>query len=178
MPWEGVNRCVLMLLNVSSYYYIYVSSYCYIRVLILPYVSSYYYIRVLMLLYTCPHTLPYMCPHTTTLRVLILGVIARHKGVALNAFSLQGMYVSAHYAFVLILLYMCPHTTCVRILLYVSSYYYICVLTLLSTPFLSKAFHTGTHPSWWAARTLSLHLSPPSRRSLKLRRRYSVYSLY
>ena len=100
-----------MLLNVSSYYYIYVSSYCYIRVLILPYVSSYYYIRVLMLLYTCPHTLPYMCPHTTPLRVLILGVIARHKGVALNAFSLQGMYVSSYYyTFVLVLLYMCPHT--------------------------------------------------------------------
>jgi len=39
MPWEGVNRCVLMLLNVSAYYYIYVSSYYYIRVLILLHVS-------------------------------------------------------------------------------------------------------------------------------------------
>ncbi len=59
---------VLILLYVSSYYYvcpdttIYVSSY---------YVSSYYYIFVLILLCLCPHATKcvsshyYICPHTT-----------------------------------------------------------------------------------------------------------------
>jgi hypothetical protein len=87
-------------------------------------VSSYYFIRVLILLHLCPHTtlfvssyyyicvliLLYSCPHTTTsvssyyfIRVLILLCMCPY-----------------YFIRVLILLHMCPHTT-----LYVSSYYYI-----------------------------------------------------
>jgi hypothetical protein len=108
---------------------IYVSSYCSMCPHTTIYVSSCYYLRVLM--HYC------MCPHTTTLRVLILGVIARHKGVALNAFSLQGMYMSSYYyTFVLILLYMCPHTTiCVRILLYVCPHTTLSAFSLPGIPY-------------------------------------------
>ena len=141
--------CVLILLHVSSYYYIcvlilfykkggclgliatvksshlflgcrasrfsqvfillytpiYVSSDCYIWVLILlmcphtnKHVSSYYYICVLILLYTCPHNtvcvliLLYVCPHTTIGGLILLCVY------------------SYYYMCVFIVLYMCPHT--------------------------------------------------------------------
>jgi hypothetical protein len=84
---------------------IYVSSYYYICVLILPKC-------VLILLYVCLHTT--MCPHT--------------------AICVSSYYCVPTYYYmciltlicVLILLYMCPH-----ILLYVSSYCHICVLILL-----------------------------------------------
>ncbi len=68
--------CVLILLYMCPHtamcvlILLYVSSYCYI-------VSSYYYVCVLILLYICPHTAIYvssllhMCPHTS-IRVLIL----------------------------------------------------------------------------------------------------------
>jgi hypothetical protein len=76
---------------------IYVSSYHYICVLILPcicphnpiYLSSYYYTCVLMLLYMCHHTTMYVC--------------------------------SNYHICVLIFLYMCPHTN-----IPMSSYYYMC----------------------------------------------------
>jgi hypothetical protein len=61
-----------------------VSSYCYIRVLILLYVSSYCYVCVLILLCMCPHTalcvliLPYMCPHTTMCVLILLCVSSDH----------------------------------------------------------------------------------------------------
>jgi hypothetical protein len=99
---------------------IYVSSYCYICVLILLYmcphtaiyVSSYFYICVLILLYMCPHT-ENLEPAFGSLQVPPTSAICL-------------LYVSSYYNIcVLILLYMCPHTA-----IYVSSYCYICVLIL------------------------------------------------
>ncbi len=111
----------------------YVSSYCYIRVLTLymcPHaVSSCYicvssfsyicvlilYIRVIILLYTCPHTLN-MCPH------------------ALYACPHTALYMSSYcYTYVLKLLRMCPHTlyACHHTAIYVSSHCSIRVLILL-----------------------------------------------
>ena len=105
-----------------SYYYLYVSSYCCICVLILLHmcphttvsVSSYCCICVLMLLYMCPHTAMYlvssyycMCPHTTAsvssycyICVLMLLYLCPHTAAS----------VSSYYLFVLILLHLCPHT--------------------------------------------------------------------
>ena len=62
--------CVLTLFYMCPHNAIYVSSYCYVYVLIQLYVSSYRYICFLILLYMRPHAalcaliLLYMCPHT------------------------------------------------------------------------------------------------------------------
>ncbi len=109
--------------------------------------SSYYYIRALILLYMCPHTAMYvssycyMCPHTvcmcpqTTICVLILLYRGHHTTtcvlILLYMCPYTAIYVSSYY-------YMCPHTTfCPHTTIYVSSYYYICVVSL--------AFLQGTH---------------------------------
>ncbi len=130
-----------------------VSSYSYIRVLILLYVSSYSYLRVLILLHMCPqlqYVFPYyhfcphstMCPHTD-MCVLILLHMCPHTTVHVSSFY----YVSSYCCMcphtttcVLIQLYMCPHSTmcphtavCVLILLHmcphttvhVSLFYYV-----------------------------------------------------
>ena len=137
--------CVLILRWTHSA--VCVSPYCYIRILLqtsicvlILYVSSYYYMCVLILLYMCPNTTIYvssyyyirvpilinMCPHTTIYvsscyyisSVLIL--LYKQVHVSLDA------YDTAASVCVLILLYMCPNTA-----IYLSSYYYICVLILL-----------------------------------------------
>jgi hypothetical protein len=106
-------------------------------VLILLYVSSYYYICVLILLHMCPHRLQgqrvrelyvssyyYMCPHTTTICVLILLHMCPHTTT----------YVSSYYYICVLIGFkdsVSENYTFVLILLYVSSYYYICVLILL-----------------------------------------------
>ena len=135
------TTCVLILLHVSSYYYICVlvllPLFC--RQLIhadLPfllymcphmcphtttYVSSYYYIRVLILLplfyrqliHAAPHSLLYMCPHTTTTMFCYTCVLR--------------IYHWQHTRLLLCYVYYCriPHTTTVEsLLLYASSYYY------------------------------------------------------
>jgi hypothetical protein len=77
--------CVLILLFMCPHTTIYVSSYCYVFVLILLYVSSYCYM--------CPHST--MCPHTTVLTPLCVLIL---------------QCVSSYY-YVLILQHMCPHST-------------------------------------------------------------------
>jgi hypothetical protein len=98
------------------------------------YVSSYCYIYVLILLHMCPHTAIYvssyrssllplhMCPHTTTyvssycyICVLILLCMFPHTGVL--AYRGHRAKSECDNTYVLILLYMCPHTAT-----YVSSY--------------------------------------------------------
>jgi len=106
----------------------YMSSYCYISVLILPYVcphtasyvSSYCYICVLILLHMSSHCpiLPDLCPHTA---------MCPHTAIHVSSYCFMcphtATYVSSYcYICVLILLYMCPHTA-----IYVSSYWCICV---------------------------------------------------
>ena len=121
-PAGGAYICVLILL---LYHYICVLMWC----------SKYSARNICMLSKLRPfrrscsrcdirHTIIYMCPHTT----------------------------NTYYKFVLILLYMlsklrafrrcCYSCICVLILLYVSSYYYICVLILLHL-----CPHTSTHVS-------------------------------
>ena len=89
---------VLILIYMCPFTTIYVSSYYYMCPHTIMYVSSYYCKSVLILLYMCPRA-TIMCPHTT-------------------------VYLSAYF-------YMCNHATicvlnttvCVLMLLYVSSYY-------------------------------------------------------
>ena len=93
------TRCVLILLIVSSHYYLCVLIILYmfpICVLILLYMCPHVTICVLILLCMCPHatiyvlSYKYMCPHTTT-------------------------YVSSHYYICVFILYMCVYTVCVGI---------------------------------------------------------------
>jgi hypothetical protein len=109
------------------------------------YVSSYYCICVLILLYMCPHAtvyvssyycicvliLLYMCPHA--LLTLVSSVLK-------NIVGLLQEFDAVHVPIEVRSLYMCPYTT-----IYVSSYYYICVLILLyigtcrsSTPYMCR----------------------------------------
>jgi hypothetical protein len=97
------------------------------------YVSSYCYICVLIQLYMCPHTL-YMCPHTTIyvssycyICVLIQVYMCPHTAMYLSSCPHATIYVSSSSYICTLLLYvssysytMCPHTTtmCVLILLY------------------------------------------------------------
>ena len=119
------TRCRTSKLYMCPYTTIYVSSYDYICVLILGYMSSrtatcvliilLYYICVLILLcHTCPHTtiVLYICPHTTI--VLYMCLHTRHR-----------YYTTLDLAVVVFR----PHTT-----IYVSSYYYVCVLILFMCP--------------------------------------------
>jgi hypothetical protein len=109
-----------ILLYMCPHTTIYVSSYCYICVLILLYGHTYSSIRTHMckcgniLLHICVLILLYMCPHTT-ICVLIQLYLCPHTTIYLSSY---------YYIFVLILLYICPHTT-----IYLSSYYYTCVNT-------------------------------------------------
>jgi hypothetical protein len=95
-------------------------------VLMLLYVSSCYYICVLMLRYIfvlmllCTRTIYVtshycMCPHTTELMSPRRLYMCPHPAECVSSYY----YVSSHY-------YMCLHTA-----IYVSSYYCICVLMLL-----------------------------------------------
>ena len=99
-------------------------------VFILLYVCPHTAICVLILLYMCPHTamcvliLLYICPHTVSsycyMCVLILLYVCPDTTICVSWYC----YVCPHTTTcVLTLRYMCPHTT-----IYVSSYYYICVL--------------------------------------------------
>ena len=81
------------------------------------YVSSYCYICVLILLYMCPHTATYVlkgvdrqacCARKLCVRILLLLYMCLHTAVYVSSYS---------YTCVLILLYMCPHTA-----IHVSSY--------------------------------------------------------
>jgi hypothetical protein len=124
--------CVLILLYMSRHTTIYVSSYCYMCRHTAICVSSYCYICVLMLLYMCPHTAMYVC-------VLILLCMCPHSA----------MYVSSYcYLRVLILLCMCPHSA-----VYVSSYCNMCPHTAYMCP------HTATYVSSYY---FSQRRSPPS----------------
>jgi hypothetical protein len=78
------------------------------------YVSSYCYICVLILLYMCPHTAIYVSSYCY---ICVLILRSRVAYVARATYVLHMSYIC-----VLILIYMCPHTA-----IYVSSYYYICV---------------------------------------------------
>jgi hypothetical protein len=64
------HKCVLILQYMCLHTTVYVSSYYCKCVLMLLYVSSYYYICVLILLYTCPHTSIYVSSYYY-IRVLI-----------------------------------------------------------------------------------------------------------
>ena len=75
------------------------------------YVSSY-------CLYLCSYTAVYVCPHTAT-RVLILLFMCPHTAIRV-------LCVSSYYCICVTLFYY----ICVLILLYVTSYYYKCVLVL------------------------------------------------
>ena len=110
---------------------LYVSSNCYICVLILLHMcphttiylaSSYYHIRVLILLYMCPHLVsqPHACGPP-------------HRPLSLYMCPHTAVYVSSYCCIcVLILLYMCPHTaTYVSSYCYISVLCHICVLILL-----------------------------------------------
>ena len=111
----GISRAMDNVYICVSYYYIctiiYVSSYCYICVLILLYMCPHTAICVLILLFACPHT---------TIQVSSYYYICVR--ILLHMCPLSSYY----YICVLILVCMCPRTT-----IYVSSYYYICVLILL-----------------------------------------------
>ncbi len=91
----------------------YVSSYCYICVLILPHLCpSYYYLCVVIVLSMCPHTtMMYVSSYCYICVRILLLCMCPHTAT----------YVSSYYYYVcvLILLSMCPHTT-----VHVSSYYY------------------------------------------------------
>jgi hypothetical protein len=101
--------CVLMLLYLCPHTAVYVSSYCYVCVLILLYVC------VLMLLYMCPHTAMYfvlillhMCSHelvsytTTHVQPRVLLHMCR-------LVSYTTTHVQPRVLHVLILLHMCSH---------------------------------------------------------------------
>jgi hypothetical protein len=119
--------CVIMLLDVSAYYYIYVSSYtctCMQR--------SATSLSPCLILYMCPHTTIYIC----VLIQLYLHAAQRHKPVALPDllyvssyyYVYASSYYSSYYIYVssytctcmqrsatslspCLILYMCPHTT-------------------------------------------------------------------
>ncbi len=115
-------------------------------------VSSYYYMRVLILLYMCPHTtmslscLLYVCPHTAYSIVLILLYVVSYYCIcvlmllclfhACSMCVLILLYVSTYcYTCVLIRLYICPHTAtyvCPHTAIHMSSYCCICGLQLRS----------------------------------------------
>jgi hypothetical protein len=103
--------CVLILLHMCPHTIIYVSSDT-------TYVSAYYYICVRILLNMCPHTYYYMWPHTTTY------VSSYHASLPLGYICVICVRIPSLLA---LGIYMCPHTTAI----YVSSYYYMCVLILL-----------------------------------------------
>ena len=108
--------CVLILLYVSSYYYI-----C---VLILLYMSSYYYICVFTLLYMCPQTRPVLS-HTKTLLVGVCTAIyvssncyiRVHMLLYVSAYLPQIPYSLVEFFFCVLILHMCAHTT-----IYASAY--------------------------------------------------------
>jgi hypothetical protein len=122
--------CVLILLYMCPHTTIFVSSYYYmcphttIDVSSYYYVSSCYHVRVLIPLYKCPHTTRYgSSQYQCTIPSVMRTEVHEDTGIPLH---------------------MCPHTTTYasstympvaythrRTLTYVSSYYYICVLTLL-----------------------------------------------
>ena len=85
----------------------YVSSYCYICVLILLHMCAHTAIYVSSYYCTCVFMLLYMCLHTSRVMLRTHGPRTRASAYDTNT--------SSH-----ILLYMCPHTT-----ISVSSYYYI-----------------------------------------------------
>jgi hypothetical protein len=163
---------------------IYLSSYCYISVLILLYICphttiylfSYYYYctsvripppaltplpQVLILLYICPHTTSYCY-----ISVLVLLCICSHAAIYLSAYYYSSVLI-------LILLYICPHTASSadpsaaspHTAIYLSSYYYISVLILLYI-----CSHTTIYLSSYCC--ISVRIPPPA---LTLCRRSSYF---
>jgi hypothetical protein len=105
---------------------IYVSSYCYICVLILLYMSSYCYVCAQLAVYD--ETIEV----ANILKEMLMDIKTRRDvidrfGIQLYICPHTTIYVSSYcYISVRMLLYMCPHTA-----IYLSACYYICVLTLL-----------------------------------------------
>ena len=82
------------------------------------YVSSYCYICVLILLYMCPHTSIYGCPHTTiyvcphTVYMCPQTTIyVSYDGREIENTVHLSIYVSSYYYIVLMPIFLCPHIT-------------------------------------------------------------------
>jgi hypothetical protein len=148
--------CVLILLDVSSYYDTCVLIRQHMCRQMVYDVSSYYYmcphptmyviilLCVLILLHMCPYTTTcvsayyYMCPHTMYVSTGEGARERRHTCIYVSSYYyVRYIYVYSYYYMCVLILHVCPHTTTC-----VSSYYYMCALILLYLSSYYKCTHT------------------------------------